>query len=75
MEGKQWNQKQWKQWLIRAKLAGDKIIKVFDERYSKADVLNEARNEALVEENTDWMFLLYLRYPVQRRAGAWSVKK
>lgn len=33
--------------------AGDKIIKVFDERYSKADVLNEARNEALVEENTD----------------------
>ncbi len=34
-------------------MAGDKIIKVFDERYSKADVLNEARNEALVEENTD----------------------
>lgn len=33
--------------------AGDKIIKVFDECYSKADVLNEARNEALVEENTD----------------------
>lgn len=33
--------------------AGDKIIKVFDERYSKAEVLNEARNEALVEENTD----------------------
>ena len=33
--------------------AGDKIIKVFDERYTKADVLNEARNEALVEENTD----------------------
>ena len=33
--------------------AGDKIIKVFDNRYTKADVLNEARNEALVEENTD----------------------
>lgn len=33
--------------------AGDKIIKIFDERYTKADVLNEARNEALVEENTD----------------------
>ncbi len=33
--------------------AGDKVIKVFDERYTKADVLNEARNEALVEENTD----------------------
>lgn len=32
---------------------GDKIIKVFDDRYTKADVLNEARNEALVEENTD----------------------
>lgn len=31
----------------------DKIIKVFDNRYTKADVLNEARNEALVEENTD----------------------
>lgn len=31
---------------------GDKIIKVFDSHYSKADVLNEARNEALVEENT-----------------------
>ena len=33
--------------------AGDRIIKVFDERYTKADVLNEVRNEALVEENTD----------------------
>lgn len=33
--------------------AGDKIIKVFDNRYTKAEVLNEARNEALVEENTD----------------------
>lgn len=33
--------------------AGDQIIKVFDEHYTKADVLNEARNEALVEENTD----------------------
>ena len=32
--------------------AGRRIIKVFDERYTKADVLNEARNEALVEENT-----------------------
>ena len=28
----------------------DKIIKVFDNRYTKAEVLNEARNEALVEE-------------------------
>lgn len=33
--------------------AEDKIIKVFDNRYTKAEVLNEARNEALVEENTD----------------------
>lgn len=32
---------------------GDQIIKVFDDKYTKADVLNEARNEALVEENTD----------------------
>lgn len=31
----------------------DKIIKVFDSNYKKSDVLNEARNEALVEENTD----------------------
>lgn len=31
----------------------DKIIKVFDNNYKKSDVLNEARNEALVEENTD----------------------
>ncbi len=30
--------------------AGDKIIKVFDRRYTAADVLNEARNEALVEQ-------------------------
>ena len=29
---------------------GDKCIKVFDETYSKADVLHEARNQALVEE-------------------------
>ncbi len=31
----------------------DKIIKVFDSRYSSAEVLNEARNEALVDNNTD----------------------
>ncbi|MCI9592548.1 MAG: aminoglycoside phosphotransferase family protein [Lachnospiraceae bacterium] len=31
----------------------DKIIKVFDNRYTKAEVLNEARNEALVEENIE----------------------
>lgn len=30
--------------------ARDRIIKVFDERYTKADVLNEARNEASVEK-------------------------
>ena len=29
---------------------GDKCIKVFDETYSKADVLHEATNQALVEE-------------------------
>lgn len=32
--------------------AGDKIIKVFDDHYTAADVLNEARNEALVEQYT-----------------------
>ena len=30
----------------------NQIIKVFDERYTAADVLNEARNEALVVQNT-----------------------
>lgn len=29
---------------------GDKVIKVFDENYSKSDVLNEALNQARVEE-------------------------
>ena len=29
---------------------GDKVYKVFDEKYSKADVLNEALNQARVEE-------------------------
>jgi tRNA A-37 threonylcarbamoyl transferase component Bud32 len=29
---------------------GDTVIKVFDEAYSKADVLNEARNQACIEE-------------------------
>ena len=29
---------------------GDKCIKVFDEEYSKADVLNEALNQARIEE-------------------------
>ena len=30
-----------------------RIIKVFDSQYKKSDVLNEARNEALVEENSN----------------------
>ncbi len=29
---------------------GDKVVKVFDEHYSKADILNEALNQARVEE-------------------------
>ena len=32
---------------------GDKVIKLFVENYSKADILNEALNQARVEENTD----------------------
>ena len=32
---------------------GDKTIKVFVENYSKADILNEALNQARVEEGTD----------------------
>ena len=30
--------------------SGDKLIKVFDEHYSKANILNEALNHARVEE-------------------------
>ncbi len=29
---------------------GDKVVKVFDENYSKADILNEALNQARIEE-------------------------
>ena len=29
---------------------GDRVIKVFDNDFTKADVLNEALNQALVEE-------------------------
>lgn len=29
---------------------GDKVLKVFDKSYSKADVLNEALNQARIEE-------------------------
>ena len=32
---------------------GDKTIKLFIENYSKADILNEALNQARVEEGTD----------------------
>ena len=32
---------------------GDKTIKLFAENYSKADILNEALNQARVEEGTD----------------------
>ena len=36
---------------------GDKVVKVFDANYPKADVLNEALNQARVEETglpTSW---------------------
>ena len=29
---------------------GDKVVKLFDEHYSKSDILNEALNQARVEE-------------------------
>ena len=32
---------------------GDKTVKLFVENYSKADILNEALNQARVEEGTD----------------------
>ena len=33
--------------------AGDTVVKVFDNHYSKADILNEALNQARVEEGTN----------------------
>ena len=30
-----------------------KVVKVFDQNYTLSSVLNEAKNEALVQENTD----------------------
>ncbi|MBQ8845946.1 MAG: aminoglycoside phosphotransferase, partial [Lachnospiraceae bacterium] len=49
---------------------GDKCVKVFDEHYSKADVLNEALNQARVEETG-------LRIPqlheVTKIDGKWAI--
>jgi tRNA A-37 threonylcarbamoyl transferase component Bud32 len=49
---------------------GDKVIKLFDENYSKADILNEALNQARVEETG-------LRIPkleaVTKIDGKWAI--
>ena len=51
---------------------GDKVVKVFDETFSKADVLNEALNMARVEETG-------LRIPkllnVSKVDGKWAITR
>ena len=49
---------------------GDKCIKVFDEKYSKADVLHEATNQALVEETG--LFIPRV-LDVEMIDGKWSI--
>ena len=49
---------------------GDKCIKVFDETYSKADVLHEALNQALVEETG--LFIPRV-LDVEMIDGKWSI--
>ena len=50
---------------------GDKTIKLFCENYSKADILNEALNQARVEEGTD----LYIPklHEVTKIDGRWAI--
>lgn len=49
---------------------GDKLVKVFDESFSKADVLNEALNLARIEE-TDLKTPELLN--VEKRDGKWAI--
>ena len=39
---------------------GDKLVKVFDANYSKADILNEALNHARVEETDLNLSLIHI---------------
>lgn len=50
---------------------GDKLIKLFDENYSKADILNEALNQARVEESTDLLVPKLLQ--VSTINGKWAI--
>lgn len=49
---------------------GDKAIKVFDESYSKADILNEALNQARVEESG---LLIPKIHEVTKIDGKWAI--
>lgn len=49
---------------------GDKVIKVFDEEYSKANVLNEALNQARVEETG---LNIPRLYEVTKIDGKWAI--
>ncbi|MCL2044114.1 MAG: phosphotransferase [Treponema sp.] len=50
---------------------GDKVIKVFKEDFSKSDVLNEALNQARVEENTELHIPKILE--VTKINGCWAI--
>ena len=51
-------------------LDGDRVIKVFNEDYSKADVLNEALNHARVEETG---LSIPQLYEVTKIDGKWAI--
>jgi len=51
-------------------LDGDRVIKVFNEDYSKADVLNEALNQARVEETG---LCIPQLYEVTKIDGKWAI--
>ena len=50
---------------------GDRVIKLFDEQFSKADVLNEALNQSLIEQETDLDIAKVLE--VTKIDGKWAI--
>ncbi|MGI5888668.1 MAG: phosphotransferase family protein [Oscillospiraceae bacterium] len=50
---------------------GDRAVKVFEKGYSKADILNEALNQARIEENTDLLIPKILE--VSTFDGRWAI--
>ena len=50
-----------------------KVVKVFDQNYTLSSVLNEAKNEALVQENTDLNVPKVLA--VTKEEGGWSITR